>query len=414
MKALVCEMCNSNDVVKQEGYFVCQNCGTKYSVEEARKIMLEGPVVIDETAKVDNYYKLAESAIGAGNNNEAEDYCNKILEIDPNYYKAWFIKGKAVGWQSTLAKLKIDESVTYFNNALNCAPDEEKIQIKSAILVEFVQLSSKLCILATNHFREYVTKESADMMVNKIIPMLIKCLAFEDSIINEIDSEGVLKDKIQENKTGIADTLYAAGNDAYATCFNKYSKSGLYQSNLEEYKEKCDIIKEVFQAAIAFCSVIDNSEIIVEIYKSLISMYEYFLTAWYKNYDGGISYLSNAQKEAIRSDIYTWEIKIQEIDPSYEYQSKPAKESRGCYIATCVYGSYDCPQVWTLRRFRDFTLAKSWYGRFFIRTYYKISPKLVKLFGNTKWFKRLWKGRLDGLIKTLKEKGYEDTAYYDR
>ena len=25
----------------------------------------------------------------------------------------------------------------------------------------------------------------------------------------------------------------------------------------------------------------------------------------------------------------------------------------GCYVATAVYGSYDCPQVWTLRRVRD-------------------------------------------------------------
>lgn len=25
----------------------------------------------------------------------------------------------------------------------------------------------------------------------------------------------------------------------------------------------------------------------------------------------------------------------------------------GCYIATSVYGSYDCPEVWNLRCFRD-------------------------------------------------------------
>ena len=50
----------------------------------------------------------------------------------------------------------------------------------------------------------------------------------------------------------------------------------------------------------------------------------------------------------------------------------------GCYVATAVYGSYDCPQVWTLRRFRDHTLAASWYGRSFIRAYYAISPTLVK------------------------------------
>lgn len=32
--------------------------------------------------------------------------------------------------------------------------------------------------------------------------------------------------------------------------------------------------------------------------------------------------------------------------------SSPSSNN-GCYIATCVYGSYDCPQVWILRRFRD-------------------------------------------------------------
>ena len=28
--------------------------------------------------------------------------------------------------------------------------------------------------------------------------------------------------------------------------------------------------------------------------------------------------------------------------------------SGGCYVATAVYGSYDCPEVWVLRRYRDF------------------------------------------------------------
>ena len=41
MKAIVCEMCNSKDLIKQDGVFVCQHCGTKYSVEEARKLMVE-------------------------------------------------------------------------------------------------------------------------------------------------------------------------------------------------------------------------------------------------------------------------------------------------------------------------------------------------------------------------------------
>lgn len=89
------------------------------------------------------------------------------------------------------------------------------------------------------------------------------------------------------------------------------------------------------------------------------------------------------------------------------------QSSGGCYVATCVYGSYDCPQVWTLRRFRDNTLATTWYGRAFIRTYYAVSPTLVKWFGKTAWFRNLWKPKLDSIVENLNESGVEDTPYED-
>ena len=87
--------------------------------------------------------------------------------------------------------------------------------------------------------------------------------------------------------------------------------------------------------------------------------------------------------------------------------------SGGCYIATCVYGSYDCPEVWTLRRFRDNTLASSPLGRAFIKTYYAISPKLVKCFGDTSWFQKFWRKRLDKMVSSLRSKGVADTPYED-
>ena len=88
--------------------------------------------------------------------------------------------------------------------------------------------------------------------------------------------------------------------------------------------------------------------------------------------------------------------------------------SQGCYVATAVYGSYDCPEVWTLRRYRDFTLSTSWYGRAFIRTYYAISPTLVKWFGHTEWFKKMWKSKLDRMVKNLQSNGYKSTPYKDK
>ena len=88
--------------------------------------------------------------------------------------------------------------------------------------------------------------------------------------------------------------------------------------------------------------------------------------------------------------------------------------ANGCYVATCVYGSYDCPQVWTLRRFRDHTLAKNIFGRAFIRTYYAVSPTIVRWFGQTAWFQKFWRNRLDVLVHRLQSKGVEDTPYKDR
>lgn len=94
--------------------------------------------------------------------------------------------------------------------------------------------------------------------------------------------------------------------------------------------------------------------------------------------------------------------------------SNPKAFGSGCYVATCVYGSYDCPQVWTLRRFRDNTLGSTWYGRLFIKTYYAVSPTLVKWFGKTAWFKNMWKPTLDKMVSKLQANGVESTPYEDK
>ena len=85
----------------------------------------------------------------------------------------------------------------------------------------------------------------------------------------------------------------------------------------------------------------------------------------------------------------------------------------GCYVATAVYGSYDCPEVWTLRRFRDESLASTWYGRSFIKLYYTVSPTVVKWFGSTALFNRMWKCRLDRMVEKLQSEGFESTPYQD-
>lgn len=96
MKQLTCEMCGSTDLMKQDGVFVCQTCGCKYSVEEARKMMVEGTVDIQGTVKVDNstfvqkYLKNARRAREKEDWEETEKYYNMVEQNDPDCIEAIF------------------------------------------------------------------------------------------------------------------------------------------------------------------------------------------------------------------------------------------------------------------------------------------------------------------------------------
>lgn len=100
---------------------------------------------------------------------------------------------------------------------------------------------------------------------------------------------------------------------------------------------------------------------------------------------------------------------------NYSQSQRPSNTSNngGCYIATSIYGSYDCPEVWTLRRFRDYTLSKTYMGLLFIKLYYAISPKLIKWFGEYSTFRHIFKPILDIFVNILKNKGYKSTPYKD-
>ncbi len=120
----------------------------------------------------------------------------------------------------------------------------------------------------------------------------------------------------------------------------------------------------------------------------------------YSDAFSGTPYQEAKEREARRQ----WEAK----------RRQEAEQKSGCYIATAVCGSYDCPEVWTLRRFRDNTLDRTWYGRAFIRAYYAVSPTLVRWFGKDSWFQALFRPMLDRLVDRLRQSGVEDTAYQDK
>ena len=354
MKRLTCEMCGSTDLIKEDGVFVCQSCGCKYSVEEAKKMMIEGTVdVSGSTVRVDvseelkNLYQIARRSKDAENNENAAKYYDMILIKDPTSWEANFYSV----YYKTMS-CKIGEISIAATNVSNC--------IKETFLLinEYVHNDEE---------RSKAILEVRDR-VQRISKMLFDAAT---SHMNDIDP--LVKQKFQGQY--LSNVIAAGGMPKYV----------------------CD----------ALCDIFVNDENVMRTV--------------------GVQILKDRIAEGIAVDASsTYVIAIKKYEPAYQPPANQSVEeimksvnsstsnSGGCYVATAVYGSYDCPQVWTLRRFRDFTLAETWYGRAFIRTYYAISPTLVKWFGHTAWFKNMWKGTLDRMVKNLNEEGVENTPYEDR
>lgn len=302
LKALACEMCGSTDMIKQNGVFVCQSCGTKYSLEEAKRMMIAGTVNVAGTVTVDNSAFIQKSldnarrALGKDDWEEVEKYYNIVERESPKCIEAVFFSS--------------------FGKAMYSLTDQE-------------------------YFKR---QQKFDVLIKSI------------SVINDYYEETT------ENKEAVLRKIC----DAVA---HMYSVEFVYDAN---------------------------------------------------NWGGGGSKSWTEKLLGAVKDAVIIELKqIQKVHKDEKYLQELINQlsnirSGGCYIATAVYGSYDCPEVWTLRRFRDLNLGASWYGRLFIKLYYLVSPTIVKCFGKTKIFQTFWRKKLDRFVKKLNNRGVSSSPYVDK
>lgn len=80
MKAMTCEMCGSNQFTKIDGLYLCDHCGTKYTPEEAKKLMISGTVeVIKGDAEKERLLKSAKFFSDKKDYNNASKIFKELL-----------------------------------------------------------------------------------------------------------------------------------------------------------------------------------------------------------------------------------------------------------------------------------------------------------------------------------------------
>jgi uncharacterized Zn finger protein (UPF0148 family)/NADH:ubiquinone oxidoreductase subunit 3 (subunit A) len=167
MKQLKCEMCGSTDVVKQDGMFVCQVCGTKYSVEEAKKMMIEGTVEVTGTVKIDNSNQVENILINAkrayedDKRDDTYQLCAQALSINPNCEEAILYQALAIGWKSNTVNDNYSKAIDGATRALEIST--QNLQSKEFIVfADFAtEELTKICLALINMCGEDKKEEQA-------------------------------------------------------------------------------------------------------------------------------------------------------------------------------------------------------------------------------------------------------------
>lgn len=91
MQAIKCELCGSNQLIKKESYFQCEYCGTKYTLEEAKKLIVSGTVeVVTGNAEKERLINNAEELIELKEYHKAISEYRRITYMFPDDYRGWW------------------------------------------------------------------------------------------------------------------------------------------------------------------------------------------------------------------------------------------------------------------------------------------------------------------------------------
>ena len=365
--AAKCTECGANievDQTKKAG--VCPFCGCAYVTQDAivnynTTIINNNSITADNVNIVggdfNNLFKLAKESWDCNDFDEAFKLFSKALEISPDHAEAILYRGLSKGWQSkgNACYLNVTDAAfkkVYLQNRSNLTEDQKSAEL------DFLGYYNTLVVAISDLAEKVYSPDcsdtgSAELLWNNVS----NCISSQNTII-AIFEKDLLPSKYQL--------------DSYIVYLKNLSSYYIQITNKRNWNTY-------------------NTGGLIDIRRIYVYDREGYLTQLLQN-----------------------DSKIQQYDSSYQIHSAQIGSAKtGCYIATAVYGSYDCPQVWTLRRYRDIVLKSSALGRTFIAVYYAISPTLVRTFSKSVVVKKIWRSILNPMVKRLNEKGFSNNPYTD-
>ena len=382
----ICTQCGAQiEVDNTHEAGICKYCGTAFITEKAinnystyitNNNNFAGANINIIGGDVANLIELAKNALEIANEQDALKYSEKALEINVKCSEAWFVKMQAERIRACKASVTIED-----------ARSIEAISVAGNNAIKYSDENSILKV--TKDVHAYYLEASKALMQGMKVNV-------------EYENVNVLQALAKTNKNAALakDQMYLLG----LTTKELFTLKLLEDISQEEFDNNPEFQQELIDIINLYVTFRNRYKERTLIYSGGPNVEA--VTQLKKKYDE----LINKIPVSRHNEVSKWTL----VGSTESTSNNTSTSSGGCYIATCVYGSYDCPEVWTLRRFRDYTLDETWYGRLFIKCYYATSPTLVKWFGNQNWFRAFWKNHLDNMVSKLNQHGVEDTKYFDK
>jgi len=200
----------------------CQSCGALQDSNEGQNCQFCGGIISASTeinASIEklnangNLFKLAEVAFEGGDCDEAINYYNKCLELESEFFEAWYKKGLSILKTSTIGNFKSQQSISAFKQAINNSPNADSF--KKRLKKDVIPFICDYYIVSFNHFKQFKT------LANSGIEFAEKLTRANDTVEFIIDQIGLDIDEIKKIHGVLADIGTKMTGVILGTMFDK-------------------------------------------------------------------------------------------------------------------------------------------------------------------------------------------------
>lgn len=165
----------------------------------AKPVSAKAAMGTEKNQMIQNYFILAQTAYDSQNFMDAEQYANRVIEVDPTNSDAWLMKGNCAGWQTYNPTFRMLESINCWNTCVINASESEKEDYLFTVRTNCIEVAVAYVLRNTQGFKKNPSEDEIAKIketIDFVEPMMRKAnetfgvdiVAYEDKLASNLSA----------------------------------------------------------------------------------------------------------------------------------------------------------------------------------------------------------------------------------